>query len=103
MHNKNNCHWTATFAFNPDCIVWKDKLKWRSELPAGYLFYDPMACDKTSPKFEHGTFYFLNYASSYIQWKQNGDQAAPLDFIHPFGMNKEVHSDDSDVDEEDKK
>ena len=61
-----------------------------------------MARDKKSPKFGHGTFYFLNYASSYIQWKQNGDQAAPLDFIHPFGRSRHVHSDDdSDEDEED--
>ena len=37
-------------------------------------------------------------------WKQNGDQAAPLDFNHPFGRNKDVHSDDdSDEDEEDKR
>ena len=106
IHNKNNCHWTATFVFNPDCIVWKDKLKWRSERCAGYLFYDPMACNQTSaPTFEHGTFYFLNYASSYIQWKQNGDQAAPLDFIHPFGRSRHVYvqtDDGSDVEEEDK-
>ena len=55
--------------------------------------------------FEHGTFYFLNYASSYIQWKQNGDQAAPLDFIHPFGRSRHVYvqtDDGSDVEEEDK-
>ena len=88
INNERKSHWTCTFVFNAGRLLDQDTVQWSTPLQPSYLYYDPLdepgLCEK-EPLQKNGTFHFLNYTKSILEWQKGGDPSIPLTLVHPFG------------------